>query len=65
MGTATEKPVEAMRVACEMCVKEVPVSQAVVGEAPGYLAYFCGLECYEQWKHRGDARAVEITELYG
>lgn len=42
--------VELHEVACEVCLKEVPLSEAVVPEAQDYVAYFCGLDCYERWK---------------
>ena len=41
---------DAERVACEVCLREVPRSEAVVPEATDYVAYFCGLECFEKWK---------------
>lgn len=47
------KRVEATRVACEVCLKEVPRSEAVVPEAVDYVTYFCGLDCYEKWKSQG------------
>jgi len=48
---ADDKPVEEEpRVACEICLKEVPRSEAAIAEARDYVAYFCGLECYEKWK---------------
>ena len=37
-------------VACEICMKEIPVSEAKSEEASGYVAHYCGLECYEIWK---------------
>jgi hypothetical protein len=37
-------------VACEICIKEIPVSEAKSEEATGYVAHFCGLECYAIWK---------------
>lgn len=49
----TEKPVEVALVACEMCLKEVPVTEAMVPEASDYFAHFCGLECYQKWKQQG------------
>lgn len=49
MATA-DKVVELERVACETCLKEVPLSEATVPEATDYIAYFCGLDCYEKWK---------------
>ncbi|MDO8959461.1 MAG: DUF3330 domain-containing protein [Rhodocyclaceae bacterium] len=51
--TANDKPVEVKRVSCEMCLKEVPLSEAVAPEATDYFVHFCGLECYELWKDQG------------
>ncbi|KAI3604136.1 hypothetical protein D8I24_2725 (plasmid) [Cupriavidus necator H850] len=33
-------------------MKEVPKSEAIVPEACDYVAYFCGLECYAQWRRQ-------------
>lgn len=49
---ATTVQPEADRVACEVCLKEVPRSEALVPEAADYVAYFCGLECYQQWRQQ-------------
>jgi hypothetical protein len=54
MGT-TAKPTDSSLVACEVCLKQVPVSEATVPEATDYFVHFCGLECYEKWKKRPDA----------
>ena len=48
--STTDKPVEVERVACEICLKEVPISEATAPEATDYVVHFCGLECYEKWK---------------
>lgn len=40
----------AEQISCEVCLKEVPKSEATVAEAADYFAYFCGLECFEKWK---------------
>lgn len=54
--TTSDKPVDVERVACEICLKEVPLSEATVAEATDYVVHFCGLECYEKWKsQRGKA----------
>ncbi len=37
------------RVPCEVCLKEIPKSEAQSAEAQDYVAYFCGLQCYEEW----------------
>ncbi|MGH8614260.1 MAG: DUF3330 domain-containing protein [Gammaproteobacteria bacterium] len=51
--TTGDKPVDVERVACEVCLKEVPRSEATVAEATDYVVYFCGLDCYQKWKSRG------------
>ena len=60
-GTMTtgDKRVELGRVACEICLKEVPRSEATVPEATDYVAYFCGLDCYEKWKSQSGETARE------
>ena len=40
------------RVFCEICLKEVPKSEAAMAEARDYVAYFCGLDCYEKWMNQ-------------
>lgn len=56
--TTIEKPVQLQQVACEICLKEVPQSEAMVCEATDYVAYFCGLDCYAQWKGAGGNTAA-------
>ena len=48
--TTSDKPVEVERVACVICLKEVPITEATVPEAADYVMHFCGLGCYEEWK---------------
>ena len=43
------------RVTCAVCLKEVPRSEAQVAEAVDYVAYFCGLDCFERWKRQNPA----------
>lgn len=50
--TTSDKPVEVERVACKICLKEVPITEATVSEATDYFMHFCGLECYEKWKNQ-------------
>lgn len=50
--TANVEQVQIEHVACEICLKEVPRSEAVVSEATDYVAYFCGLDCYGKWKEQ-------------
>ncbi len=37
---------------CNVCLKEIPRSGAKSHEAEEYVIWFCGLECYEQWRKR-------------
>ncbi len=60
-----EKPVEANLVACEVCLKEVPIAEAAIAEATDYVAYFCGLDCYEKWQSRGEAKADAAVAVAG
>jgi len=57
--TTKDKPIEHESVTCEVCLKEVPVSEATVPEASDYFVHFCGLECYEKWKNQGDKSKVQ------
>ena len=41
-------------VPCKVCLTEIPKSEAKVDEASDYVAYFCGLECYDKWRHGND-----------
>ena len=42
------EPVPVEPVTCEICLKEVPLSEAIVPEATEYVAHFCGLACYDK-----------------
>ncbi len=44
-------------VSCEICLKEVPVSDAVTPEVADYVAHFCGLECYEKWQQQAETES--------
>lgn len=54
-----DKPVEVETVKCEVCLKEVPLSEATVPEASDYFVNFCGFECYEKWKAQCSPSKVE------
>lgn len=55
----TGKPTDATLVSCEVCLKQIPGSEATVAEATDYFVYFCGLECYEKWKQQNDQLAAD------
>ena len=43
-------------VACEICLKEIPQSEAGIVEAEDCVLYFCGLDCYRQWREAQASR---------
>jgi hypothetical protein len=47
--TATEKRFDEELIACEICLKEVPITEATNPEATDYVVHYYGLECYERW----------------
>jgi hypothetical protein len=47
--SANPMPIELEPLSCEICLKEIPVSEAKSEEATDYVVYFCGLDCYQQW----------------
>lgn len=49
-----EQSRESVLVKCDVCMKEVPASEARSAEASDYVAHFCGLECYEQWRKQAE-----------
>ena len=42
-------------IACEVCMKEIPASEAASEEATDYVIYFCGLDCYAAWRTQNEA----------
>ncbi|MFA6922380.1 MAG: DUF3330 domain-containing protein [Gallionella sp.] len=39
-------------VVCEICRKEVPLTEAVMPEVVDYVVQFCGLDCYAKWRQK-------------
>lgn len=42
------------KINCELCLKEVPQSEATSEEAEDYVIWFCGLKCYDKWRNSKD-----------
>ena len=49
-------------VPCEVCMKEVPVSEAKSEEASDYVRHFCGLECFTKWREQAKDKNPGNTE---
>lgn len=37
---------------CDQCKKEISHAEAMTPEGQEYAQFFCGFECYEQWRKR-------------
>ena len=35
---------------CEVCLKEIPHSEAQTSEIDDYVLHFCGIDCYRKWQ---------------
>jgi hypothetical protein len=57
--TATQRPTSVPTVKCEICLTEIPASEAHCAEAEDYVLHFCGLDCYREWA----ARAAEKEQV--
>lgn len=40
---------------CEVCMKEIPVSEDKSEEARDYILHYYGVDCYDTWRRSGDA----------
>ena len=49
------KETESEQISCEICLKEIPASEAKSEEASDYVAHFCGLDCYDKWRTQSPA----------
>lgn len=56
MGAAVV-PVDTANVECEVCLKEIPHSEAGIVEDNDCVMYFCGLDCYREWRESVKAAA--------
>lgn len=57
------KSTESPLVACDVCFREIPQSEAINAEASDYVAHFCGLDCYRLWSQRtADAAKAEQSK---
>ena len=49
-----DRSTEMAMIKCEVCLKEIPRSEAKSPEGQDYLIYFCGLDCYDRWNQSSD-----------
>lgn len=51
-----QESTEIEKVPCEVCLKEIPRSEAIVEEASDYVLNFCGLDCHEKWRKESESK---------
>ena len=44
------------KVACEVCLKEIPGDAVNLADTQDYVHHFCGLGCLEVWQKQSAAR---------
>ncbi len=44
---------------CRVCLEEIPASEKDSAEATDYVAHYCGLACYAQWREKPPAEPAE------
>jgi len=59
------RPIDPQSVFCEVCLKTVPKSEALVTEARDGTAYFCGMGCYQRWHGEREPPPHEVQEGQG
>lgn len=47
-----EQAIEIEEVTCDACLKNIPISKAQSKEVANNVVHFCGLDCYDNWKHQ-------------
>ena len=48
------QPEDSVTVSCEVCLEQIPSSEAKMEEASDYVLYFCGLDCYKAWREKSN-----------
>ena len=50
----TDPSVKPEHLACAVCMKDIPLSEAIIPEATDYVVHFCSPDCYEKWRQQED-----------
>ena len=50
--TTSEKLLEMELIECEICLREVPITEATSPEATDYVVHYYGLTCYDRWMNQ-------------
>lgn len=53
-----KKELQSEKIVCEACLDEMPSNEGMNFETEDYVAHFCGIECYAQWKEQAAKEAT-------
>lgn len=51
------RPTNVPTIQCDVCMKEIPTSEARNTEVQDYVMNFCGLDCYDLWHNKAKTNA--------
>jgi YHS domain-containing protein len=57
MTTPTQPEIQPQKIPCSMCHKEIPLSAAMTPQGEEYVGYFCGIECYDEFREQKESGA--------
>ncbi len=50
-----------VQLACRICLSEIPASAKDSPEAQDYVLYYCGIDCFDEWKRQRPAPTTAST----
>ncbi len=57
-----ERKMMVEQVSCDVCLVEIPPSEAKSVEVHDYVMHFCGLDCYDQWRKQKEPKNKETMD---
>ncbi len=58
MTTPTHPDIQPQKIACSVCLKEIPLNLADTPVGADYVGHYCGIECYEEFAARQKVEAA-------
>ncbi|HBV21785.1 MAG TPA: DUF3330 domain-containing protein [Nitrosomonas sp.] len=59
--TKERRPIDPETIACEICMKEIPVSETISDEASDYVVHYCSVDCYAKWKEQNEKKLIHFS----
>jgi hypothetical protein len=55
MTTPTHPDIPSQKIACSVCLVEIPLNLVDIPEGADYVGHYCGIECYEEFSSQQQA----------